>query len=174
MQRICIVGASGASNTTLANKLATKLECPCIDLDELYWGANWQPRPREVIRAELALLLQSTHWVTSGNYKFLRDPLWTAADTLIWLDYALPVVMKRLVIRTLHRVITGEPSVAGNRETIQNSFFSRDSVIWHVVRSSRRLRQEIPTQLALAEYQHLTVLRFASPTVTEAWLQQIR
>lgn len=153
--------------------MAIKLNCLCVDLDELYWGANWQPRPRDVIRAELAPMLKTPRWVTSGNYKFLRDLLWPTADLLIWLDYALPVVMQRLVTRTLRRVITGEPSVAGNRETIRNSFFSRDSVIWWSMRGARRLRHEIPASLALSEHQHLAVLRFSSPKETEAWFQHI-
>lgn len=174
MQRVCIVGASGVGKTILASRIAIKLDCVCVDLDELYWGANWQPRSRDVIRGELATLLQSTRWVMSGNYKFLRDLLWPAADTLIWLDYALPVVMQRLITRTLRRVITGEPSVAGNRETIQNSFFSRDSVIWWAIRGARRLRHEIPDSLALPEYPHLRILRFSSPKETDAWIHQLR
>ncbi|NLG68109.1 MAG: adenylate kinase, partial [Firmicutes bacterium] len=42
-------------------------------------------------------------WVVDGNYSRVRDILWPMADTVVWLDYPLPVILGRLLRRTARR-----------------------------------------------------------------------
>jgi len=42
MNRISVIGTSGSGKTTFANKLAGILRIPHVELDALYWEANWE------------------------------------------------------------------------------------------------------------------------------------
>ena len=72
----------------------------------------------------LAGLVDSDGWVADGNYSKVRDLVWGSADLLVWLDYALPVIMGRLVSRTLRRLITREVLWNDNRENWRAALFS--------------------------------------------------
>ena len=47
--------------------------------------------------------LGPSRWAVDGNYSAVRDIVWGRADTLVWLDYPFPVVMRQLTRRTLKR-----------------------------------------------------------------------
>lgn len=172
MQRIAIVGTTGAGKTTLARQLAGPLGIPPFDLDELYWGPDWTPAPRDVLRERVKAVAAGPAWIAAGNYSVVRDLLWTRADTLVWLDYPLPLVLGRLARRTLLRIITREVLWGGNRETWRAQFFSRDSLFvwaWH---SHPRHRREYPALFTQPAYAHLTVVRLRSPRQARAWLTE--
>lgn len=38
--------------------------------------------------------------MVAGNYGAVRDLLWPRADTIVWMDYSLPLVLHRLTART--------------------------------------------------------------------------
>src|ERR1700687_4971827 len=57
-------------------------------------------------------------WVGAGTYGAVRDLLWPRADTIVWLDSPLPLVLGRLAARTLRRGITREVLWSGNRENL--------------------------------------------------------
>jgi adenylate kinase family enzyme len=40
--RIAVVGTSGAGKTTLSARLASRLDCPHVELDAFQHGPNWQ------------------------------------------------------------------------------------------------------------------------------------
>jgi len=46
LSRVVVLGCSGSGKSTLAHALAQKLDAPWVQLDALYWGPNWQPRPQ--------------------------------------------------------------------------------------------------------------------------------
>jgi hypothetical protein len=71
-----------------------------------------------------------------------------SADTIVWLDLPLRVWLPRLLRRTLGRVIRREELWNGNRETLRNAFFSRDSLILFALRNNWRRRREYPSRLA--------------------------
>jgi len=150
--------------------LARRLELPHIELDALHWEPNWTEASTEVFRRRTEEALQADGWVADGNYSKVRDLVWGSADLLVWLDYALPVIMGRLVSRTLRRVITREVLWNGNQEEWRVAFFSRDSLWLWVLQSYRRRRKQYPVQFARAEYCHLEVLRLRSPRATRQWL----
>lgn len=45
--KINVVGTSGSGKSTLAHRLAQQLNLPYIQMDQLYWRANWQGTPDE-------------------------------------------------------------------------------------------------------------------------------
>ena len=172
-KRIAIVGVTGSGKTTLARRLANRLRIPRVELDTLFWKAGWQPVEVEVFRQRVdAALAPGPHgaWVTDGNYRQARDIIWGRADTLVWLDYSLPLAFTRLLRRTLGRILRREVLYNGNTESFRNTFFSRDSIILYLFQSHPRLRATYPGLLAQPEYSHLAVIRLKTPRQAEEWV----
>ena len=169
-KRIIVVGTTGAGKTTLALELSRRLGYPHIELDAMYWGPNWTPAPTDVFRQGVAQALSGVAWVADGNYRRARDVIWARADTLVWLDYALPVILWQLLRRALRRVVTQEELWGGNRETWRGQFLSRDSLFLWALTSHPRHSREYPVLVAQPEYAHLSVARLRSPRATREWL----
>lgn len=173
MQRIVVVGACGSGKTTFAAALAARLGVPRVELDALHWGPRWTPVPRATLRTRVDAATAAPAWVVDGNYSSLRDLTWGRADTLIWLDYPLPLVLARLVRRALTRMWRREELWGtGNREQWGNVFFARDSLLRWAIGQHRRQRRRYPTLLA-GEFAHLRHYRFRSPTAAATWLQAV-
>jgi adenylate kinase family enzyme len=172
-RRIAVVGTSGSGKTILAQRLARHLGIKHVELDAVYWGPDWTPSPREVLRERVAQALVGLAWITDGNYGAVRDIVWGRADTVVWLDYALPVVMARVTWRTLRRSLSGEELWNGNHERLGTAAFSRDSIIWWALSTYRRRRREYPILFRQPEYAHLDVVRLRSPRMANEWLQSL-
>lgn len=173
MNRIAIVGTTGAGKTTLGERLSALLDIPFIDLDVLGWEANWTQPPPEVMNARVSVELSGDRWITAGNYSRVRPIVWGMADTLIWLDYPLRVIFSRLFRRTVRRVVGREELWGGNRESFREQFMSRDSLFYDAATTHNRRRAEFPVDLAKPAYAHLPLLRFRKPEETERWLARI-
>ena len=90
-----------------------------IELDALFWGRDWQPAPVELFRHRVERETRDGDWIVVGNYGQVRDLVWRPADTLVWLDLPLPLVMWRLLRRTIRRAATKEELWGtGNREIL--------------------------------------------------------
>ena len=103
----------------------------------------------------------------------MRDIVWGRADTLIWLDYSLGIILTQLLKRTLRCVVTREELWNGNREDWRNAFFSRNSLFLWAVKTHGRHRREYPLLLAQPDYAHLQLIRLNAPQATSTWLAQI-
>jgi adenylate kinase family enzyme len=172
-RRIIITGTTGSGKTTLARQLAQQLTIPHIELDALYWGPNWTPAPQEVFRERVAQALSGETWVADGNYSSARDLIWGRAEMLIWLDYALPLLLWRLLKRGLQRTFTKVDLWHGNRETLRTMFFSPNTLFLYAFKTHFRRRKEYPAAFAMPEYAHLTIIHLRSPHATEDWLASI-
>ncbi|MBD2099541.1 shikimate kinase [Leptolyngbya sp. FACHB-261] len=171
--RISIVGTTGSGKTTLARQLSQTLGLPHVELDALHWDPNWTPAPIDQFRQRATQALSGDSWVVDGNYSTVRDLVWSRADTLVWLDYSLPVILRRLTQRTLQRVLLQKELWNGNRERWQVQFFSRDSIFLWALGTYRKGRHEYPVLLSKPEYAHLKVVHLGSPRMTEEWLASL-
>jgi len=169
-RRIAVVGTSGSGKTTLARQLAQRLGIRHIELDSIHWGPNWTPLPLEVFQDRVGEALKANAWAADGNYSKVRDIVWGRAGTVVWLDYSLPVVMGRVVKRTIHRSLTREELWGGNREHLGEAFFGRDSIVRWALSTYGRRRREYPILFSRPEYAHLKVMRLQSPRAARGWL----
>ena len=168
-----MVGTSGSGKTTLARRLAQRLEITHVEIDALHWGPNWTPVPREELRARVSQALSGDAWTIDGNYSAVRDIVWSRANTIVWLDYSLPVVMSRVTRRTIRRFVVREELWNGNRERFWEAFFSRDSIILWALSTYRRRRREYPVLFGQPQYAHLNVVHLRSPRATRQWLSAL-
>jgi adenylate kinase family enzyme len=171
--RVAVVGTSGSGKTTLACQLSERLGVPHVELDALHWGPDWTPATPEVFRERTAQALSGGAWVTDGNYGKVRDIVWGRADTVVWLDFPLSVILGRMARRTLRRLVLREVLWNQNRESFAGAFLSRDSIILWALRTYRRRRREYPVLLAQPEYAHLQVLHLRSPREARRFLESL-
>jgi adenylate kinase family enzyme len=165
------MGTTGSGKTTFGRALAARLRVPFVELDALFWEANWTPVADEVFGQRASRAAAGESWVIDGNYsRIARDPVWARADTVVWLDLPLPVTLWRIVLRTLRRIRSGEELWSGNRETFRKAFLSRDSLLLFALRTHRGRRERVARRLALPEHAHLRAHRFRSAAEAERWL----
>jgi len=174
LQRIAVVGTSGSGKTTLAHQLSGRLGLVHVELDALHWDPGWAPTPAEVFRQRAAAALRGDTWVVDGNHPEVRDQIWRRADTIVWLDYGLALIMWRLTLRTFRRVATREVLWNGNRERdLSAHFFSRDSIFLWALRTYELRRREYPVLLTSPAYAHLYTVRLPSPRATKIWMDSL-
>jgi adenylate kinase family enzyme len=174
MRRIHIIGTSGSGKTTLASQLAAMLDIPHVELDAIQWQPDWTPLDKDAFRERLAEALSEDDWVVDGNYFAYRDLTHARADTLIWLDYPLPLVLWRVTARTGRRLIQRTELWNGNHERLR-SVFSRDSIIVWALTSYSRNRRRYRQLLAnpAPDLAHLRIIRLRSPRATAIWLRSL-
>lgn len=176
VRRVVVIGNSGSGKTTLARDLATRLGVPHVELDGIFYQANWTKLPREEFRARVAAATAGDAWVVDGNHRNVRDLVWTRADTVIWNDLSRPVVTWRVVSRTVRRWVRREEVWNGNREPLawMLTLNPRKSVIlWSITRHARR-RREFAVLPADPRWAQLAFVRLRTPAAVRAFLASAR
>jgi adenylate kinase family enzyme len=163
MQRIVVIGTTGSGKSRLAQELSQRTGLRVVELDALYWGRDWQGAPVELFRHRVEREIRDGGWIVVGNYGQVRDLVWPAADTVIWLDLPFPLVMSRLVRRTVKRAVTKENLWGtGNTESLFRSFFSRQSILWWAAKTHRRNRERFNSEFRTIAREK-KVVRLQSP-----------
>jgi adenylate kinase family enzyme len=174
MRRIVVTGSTGSGKSTLAGALSRRLDVPHVELDALYWDPGWKAAPPALFRRRVdAALPPDACWVVDGNYRAVRDICWARADTLLWLDYSLPLVFCRLTRRCFWRGMARVELYNGNRERFWEHLFTRDSLLLFLLKTHRRRRLDTAAALTQPEYAHLRVKRFRRAGEAQAWLDRL-
>lgn len=169
MERINVAGTSCSGKSTLARRIGRRLGLPYVEFDALFWGPDWTPIPESVFRERLRLALAGDRWVADGGYAKHRDITWERVDTVVWLDYPMPIVLGRWARRTVARIRSREEfwPGTGNRESVGNAL-RRGGLLWWILRTHRGRRRRTIEQLAARP--GLRVIRLRSPAATARWL----
>jgi adenylate kinase family enzyme len=168
LARVVVVGTSCSGKTTFAHHLASNLGTQCVELDSLYWGPGWTPRPD--FEEDVLAAAQQARWVIDGNYSRVRDIIWRRCTAIAWLNYSFARVFSRAFRRTVRRVVLGERLYGGNKETIRETLFDVEAPLWLVVRTHGRRRREFPELFGRPEYRHAGVIRLHTPTAAAKFL----
>lgn len=124
--RIRIVGTSGSGKSHLATRAAERTGALRLELDGVFWGADWTLRDPRAAFAEIAsFTATNADWIIDGNWDSkLGDLLAPGTDggatAVVWLDLPRRTVMRRVIARTLRRGILRQELWHGNRERLSN------------------------------------------------------
>ena len=101
MQRIAILGASGAGKTVLARTLGDLLDLPVTHLDQLRYDSGWNVIPEPDFVAAQHQLVAGARWIVDGNSLASLPVRAAAADTVIVLDPHSLVCLTGIAARRL-------------------------------------------------------------------------
>ena len=116
--KVLIIGNAGSGKTWLGTRLAKRLQCEVMQLDDIFWmlgGTERGPTPEE--RTEVEALVQRTRkpprWVVEGAQGNLAQFFLDGADTLVWLDFEWDYCRGRILERRAELESRGE-SILGS------------------------------------------------------------
>jgi adenylate kinase family enzyme len=166
--RVLIAGTAGSGKSTLARRVATALELPYFEIDALYHGSDWTPRPQ--FGAEVADWARRPQWVTEWQYGAVRELLADRAELLVWLDLRKRLVMRRLITRTVLRRMRRAELWNGNREPPLRTFLSDGD---HIIRWAWRTHGDSLPRVTecLARRPDLPAVRLGTRAEVERWVR---
>ena len=171
-ERVLVAGVTGSGKTTLAARIGDAWGLRHVEIDALFHGANWTPRPEflEDVRAFAA----EDRWVTEWQYtsKGTDEVLPPRAQLVVWLDYPYRVVRSRLLRRTLARGILRTPLWNGNVEKpiwqMWRGEPEENILLWQT-NTLHKWAERMPG--VIEHFPHLTIVRLRHPRETEKWLR---
>src|SRR5579884_1720674 len=102
MDKIVVIGSSGAGKSIFAKELASVLNINVSHLDRLFWQCGWKEISHSARKQILEdLLRKQQRWIIDGNYLRFADIHVKAADTIIFLDTPALLCFRRLIERHL-------------------------------------------------------------------------
>ena len=174
MQRISVVGSSGAGKSTMARGISERLGIPHLELDSVYHQPDWTPLPDDEFRERVGAYVAADAWVVDGNYTShgVNDIVWSAADTVVWMDLPRSVVISRVSRRAVHRATTKQELWNGNTESWRSLMRwdpEENIVLWSWTRFAST-REKYERKVQSPEWRHLTVHRIRSRSEARAFL----
>jgi len=166
-RRIVVAGTSGSGKTTLAQRIARVLGITHVELDSLYHGPGWTPRPSFV--RDVHDFAAGPAWVTEWQYREVLDHLAGRAELMVWLDPPRSRVMRQVIVRTVRRRLRGEELWIGNTEPpLRTVFTDREHMIRWAWNTHRRTPERV---LALHDRRpDLPIVRLRSRADIDRWL----
>ena len=167
-RRVLVAGTSGAGKTTLAGRVAEVLDVPHVEIDALFHGPGWTPRPS--FEQDVHRFSAGPGWVTEWQYDSVRALLLERADLLVWLDLPEPLVMAQVVRRTAVRRLRRQVLWNGNVEPPLRTFFTDPE---HVVRWAWTSRRATAARVSALVRQRpeVPVVRLRSHGEARRWLR---
>ncbi|THD61863.1 AAA family ATPase [Phenylobacterium sp.] len=165
--RVLVMGSTGSGKSTFARRLAERIGAPHIEQDALNWDPGWtnlsQVDP-EKLRGRVRASIAAEAWTACGNYSAVRDLFLARATHLVWLDYTRPVVMARVIRRSVVRAIARDElwEGTGNREDVRR-WLDKDHPIRWAWDTFRRRRAAYEAMLADPRLAHLETHRVRRP-----------
>jgi adenylate kinase family enzyme len=169
MRRVVIVGSSGSGKSTLARRVAARLGLRHVELDALFHGPSWTPRPSFVVDVDLATV--DDGWVVDGNYGPVRELVWGRADTVVWLDLPRLQVELQVVRRSFARWVRREELWNGNREPSPLRWLDPEHPVRWSWMKHEEYRERYAARFADAAFAHARRLRLRSREAVEAFVR---
>ena len=173
LERVIVVETSCCGKTAFSKRLSGILQQPHIELDALYWGPNWEPKPADEFRRLVDHATSGDRWIVDGNYSVIRNLIWPKGTTVIWLNYSFITVIRRALIRTFRRSLSAQELYAGNRESLGRAFFSRESIVWWTVSTFTRRQKSYREMRQRRSFPQLEWIELKRPAEAERLLREL-
>lgn len=175
--RVVVIGSSGSGKTTFARKLAQACDLQHVELDALNWGPGWTDRSRaepEQFVADVDAAAAGDRWVSCGNYGVALKRLLPRATHLVWLDFPRPLIMARVIRRSVLRAASRKElwPGTGNFEHVGRWLDKGHPIRWAWDTFHRR-RAQYELLFAQPELAHLETLRLTAPRQAEALIARL-
>ncbi len=135
LRRVWIVGPCGAGKSTFGKQLAAQLGVGYTSIDDLYWKPGWEGSGDEELVGRIEPIVRGDGWVIDGNYDRIQARYRDRVQLYVWLDLPFHTTLRRLIGRCLARSFDQQPICNGNRETLRQSFMSRNSIILYGIQT---------------------------------------
>jgi adenylate kinase family enzyme len=176
--RYVVIGTSESGKSTLARELARELAqalgAPYMELDAIYWQANWTAKHQKAFVADVEQATRGEHWVVDGNYSAALPTVWSRATHVVWLNFSRRVVFPRILGRTIRRTVLRETLWHGNRESLRKAFFSSESILLWAMATYPKNRAKYAMLRDDAAYAHLHWHELATPDQARQFLAGVR
>jgi len=173
MNRIVVIGSSCSGKSTFSQYLANKERIEYIELDQLHWLPDWKERANDEFRILVSEAVASDSWIVDGNYSVVRDIVWPRATQIIWLNHSFSLVLYRSVTRSIKRAATKKKLFAGNVESFKQTFFSRNSIIFWVLKTYHQKRKSYSKLLKHVEAKGIKVAEFNNQSQVDDYLKSL-
>lgn len=162
MERVVILGTSGAGKSSVARILGDAYHLPHVDLDELTTG-TYPPVTGEAFVRRVREVVAQPHWIIDGDYqRTLRDLVLARAEVAVWLDLPLRVSLARMWRRTFHHARTGaRPLYTALSRWVAHEILSH-------------LQRRFTMQSRLSAHPNLRVVHLRTQRQVDAWLASHR
>ena len=165
MKKIVVIGTCGSGKTTMGRALAQKLSIPCLDMDELFWLPGWKKRPFDAFESLVKQATNRENWIISGNYSKLQHLTLAQADTVVWLDLPLHVLLWRILKRSVLQHFTKATICNGNRQSFSQFWWLFKHLFTSYWSKKKRYQK-------LKETSEVTWIHLKSTRQANAWLQK--
>lgn len=105
IQKIAIIGCTGAGKTTLAKKLGVRFDVPVYHLDHYYWKPGWIESDLEMFKKKHQELITQSAWIIDGNQMATVAERVQTADIIIFLDIPRFICIWRVLRRWLKNAL---------------------------------------------------------------------
>ena len=112
MERVMVIGCSGAGKSTFSKALQEITHLPLIHLDREYWKSNWVETPNDEWEIIVKDLSSKTRWIIDGNYGRTMQYRLEHADTVVFLNRSTWLCVYRIIKRTIKYYGQSRPDMA--------------------------------------------------------------
>ena len=176
MNKINVIGTTGSGKSTFSKALAKQLDYPYIEMDLLFWKANWEESTNDEFFSKIREATSTDNWVLDGNYTRSNDIKWENADTIIWIDYSYTRTFLQIFKRTIKRMISQQElwPDTGNKETFRKSFLSKDSILIWFFKSHKKNKLRYATLIKSPKLKHINFVRLQSPKEAQLFIKRVK
>ena len=175
MARFNVVGTSGSGNSTFSAKLASKLELRHVQIDQVFWEANWHEPPDAEFFPKLTEALSGDDWVLDGNYNRTAHIKWKNPVIVVWLDLPFATTLRQAVVRAFGRSWRKNELWPGTncRESFRKSFLSSDSIILWTIKTYKKNREQYLRLINNPPYPHMQFVHLRSHQEADQYLESL-